>query len=328
MTLEERLKRALAGAILCLLGSALAAGPAQAADGPKGAETRPPLLLAGNAVQGKSLQAPSLQGQSIQGPSLQAPKVPKAKVLITPMLPIGQKGGVSPATPVAIPPGGLHIGPVGKIPALNPAALNPPGGAQALMPAVPPKAFLPPPPTNPHYSGVIMQQGRVKRDKDWNEQPGLPPAGVGSGPGQYELNRESGAIRFGDGEHGKRPPSGQSAPAAEYRSGAGQEGGVQGGAESPGTGEKGKEWAEDKLGKAKQFHESQQNKAKGLVGKAKQFHESQRNKAKGLVNKGKSMEKGSSIQGEYVPGSQQSQEPLKLEGSVQVGAENQETVKK
>jgi hypothetical protein len=191
-----------------------------------------------------------------------------------------------------------------------------------------------------------MQQGRVKQDKDWNEQPGLPPAGVGSGPGQYELNRESGAIRFGDGEHGKRPPSGQSAPAAEYRSGAGQEGGVQGGAESPGTGEKGKEWAEDKLGKAKQFHESQQNKAKGLVGKAKQFHESrrnkakelvgkakqfhesQRNKAKGLVNKGKSMEKGSSIQGEYVPGSQQSQEPLKLEGSVQVGAENQETVKK
>jgi len=47
---------------------------AQAADGPRGVEARPPLFLAAEVAESKSIQNPSPQGQSLQGRRLKQPR--------------------------------------------------------------------------------------------------------------------------------------------------------------------------------------------------------------------------------------------------------------
>ena len=54
--------------------------------------------------------------------------------------------------------------------------------------------------------------------RPWREVPSLD--NVSSSERVYTLDRETGALRFGDGRHGRRPPSGLGNIVASYRYGA------------------------------------------------------------------------------------------------------------
>ena len=58
--------------------------------------------------------------------------------------------------------------------------------------------------------------------RPWREVPTLDNAS--SSDRVYTLDRETGALRFGDGRHGRRPPSGLGNIVASYRYGAGSAG--------------------------------------------------------------------------------------------------------
>jgi hypothetical protein len=106
-----------------------------------------------------------------------------------------------------------------------------------------------------NYSDVYAQQGRVASDSDWNEQLDIAEretehplpciriningekwrevkslSGTGREDRVYAVQQTvdgSSLLLFGDGMHGKMPPSGIASIVATYRSGAGAEGGVQ-----------------------------------------------------------------------------------------------------
>jgi hypothetical protein len=64
----------------------------------------------------------------------------------------------------------------------------------------------------------IQENGHVER---WTEVPSL--AASGPDDRHFTLDRETGEVRFGDGEHGRRPASGSRIEAA-YRSAPGRTG--------------------------------------------------------------------------------------------------------
>jgi len=57
--------------------------------------------------------------------------------------------------------------------------------------------------------------------EEWQQVISLAEAGADDRV--YELDRESGSVRFGDGEHGRLPPTGSTVQAT-YRYGSGQDG--------------------------------------------------------------------------------------------------------
>jgi hypothetical protein len=65
---------------------------------------------------------------------------------------------------------------------------------------------------------AIRANGAVE---EWIEVPSL--AGSGPDDRHFTLDRETGRVTFGDGEHGRRPPEGSAVEAA-YRCGGGRTG--------------------------------------------------------------------------------------------------------
>ncbi len=225
------------GALVVLVVALGPAPPSPAAD-----------LFAGRAIQDKAVQGPSLQGQSFQGPTVQ-----------------GRSLQGTPLRPPTIQR--MPAAPVRKHSAPSTAA---------------PPAFRP----EKHYSGVQLQQGRVVTDEDWNEESTKPPATdptprhgaaakrtlpkgpavipdalrsvEGSGPPRpYVLDRESGAIRFGDGEHGARPPTGSGHVRGTYRAGQGTHETGEAGVSGEGGSARNRYFSGKTLG-AKDFQEEQQ----------------------------------------------------------------------
>ncbi len=81
--------------------------------------------------------------------------------------------------------------------------------------------------TNQVFNVALPEQTpvevRVHVDgRPWREVPTLDNAS--SSDRVYTLDRETGALRFGDGRHGRRPPSGQGNIVASYRYGGGSAG--------------------------------------------------------------------------------------------------------